>query len=235
MNFRSALAALCLSLAACSGMDVPPPQPMPLPNPLTGSCAGLDEGACNAAPSCVAIYGYGEEPQPVPVVGLVSGCMPFEPEQPVPFHHCEEMAPADPCAGLDEATCTSTAGCQALYVGGGIEVDPSADPVDAAFVGYAGCATAPVLDACAGLDEVTCTNTPGCEALYVGGGLVPGSEDGSTGTTAVVGFAGCASVSGGEEPPSPPTGICPAVACLIYCEHGEVVDANGCSTCECLP
>jgi hypothetical protein len=181
MNVRSAFAVLCLSFAACSGTELPRPEPMPLPNPLTGVCAGLDEGACNASPSCVAVYGVGEEPQPVPVVGVVSGCMPFEPEPPAPFHHCEEMPPVDTCAGLDEVTCNATAGCQAQYEGGGIALGPNADPAAVATVGY----------------------------------------------------VGCAAVAGGEVPPSPD--VCPAVACLIYCEHGEVLDANGCTTCECLP
>jgi hypothetical protein len=181
MTLRSALAAFCLSFAACSGMESPPPEPMPLPHPLTGACTGLDEGACNASPACVAVYGDGEEPQPIPVVGVVGGCMPFEPEQPMPFHHCEEMPPVDTCAGLDESTCTQAVGCQPQYVGGGMAYGPNADPVDGVTVGYAGCAQVP----------------------------------------------------GGEVPPSP--GACPAVACLLYCENGEVLDSNGCPTCECLP
>jgi hypothetical protein len=181
MHIRPALAALCLTLAACSGMEALP-EPMPLPNPLTSACTGLDEGACNTSPLCVAVYGDGEEPQPVPLVGLVGGCMPFESEQPLPFHHCEAMPRVDTCAGLDEVSCTNAPGCQPQYVGGGIAVEPSADPVSVVTVGFAGCA------------------------------VVQG---------------------GGEVPPS--TGVCPAVACLLYCENGEVLDANGCPTCECLP
>lgn len=180
MNLRSALAALFLPFAACSGMEVLP-EPLPLPNPLTSACALLDEGSCNASPLCVAVYGYGEEPQPVPVVGLVGGCMPFEPEQPMAFHHCEAMPHVDTCAALDEAACNATAGCQSQYAAEGVAYGPNTDPVDGV----------------------------------------------------VVGFAGCAEVPGGEVPPSP--GVCPAVACLLYCANGEVLDANGCPTCACLP
>jgi hypothetical protein len=186
MSVRSALTSLCLalSLAACGVEEAEPPAAQPFP--LTG-CAALDEASCNAAPRCVAVYGEEAAPQPVPVVAVAtSGCMPFEPVQPLPFHHCEELAPVDGCAGLDEATCSVTPGCAVVVAGDGAP-EGAVDVV--AYPSHGGCVRVP-------------------------GVPVPG-----------------------PLPVDPPVEgvVCPAVACLLYCEQGYATDAAGCPACACLP
>jgi len=186
MTVRSSLSSLCLalSLSAC-GQFVQEP-PVGRPEPLSG-CAALGESACNAAPGCVAIYGEEDAPQPVPRVAVAAGCMPFEPEQPLPYHHCEQVAPADPCAGLDEATCSATPGCAVVESMPGVSAELDGEVV----------AVAPARTGCVQVGVVP-------EPLPV-------------------------------DPPVWGGAVCPAMACLVYCEQGEVLDVNGCPTCECLP
>ncbi|MBM4380460.1 MAG: hypothetical protein FJ086_14390 [Deltaproteobacteria bacterium] len=233
MDVRSALSSLCLALclSACglSGQQ----RPISEPHPLTG-CSALDEASCNTAPSCVAIYGEEDAPQPVPVVAALSGCMPFEPVQPLPFHHCEDAAPADHCAGLGEAACSATPGCAYLEAMPAVKeggVGPDADAV-AVSPAYGGCVQ---VDACAGLDEAACGSTPGCAVVQVAVGMPAQQGD----VTSFPVYGGCAQapVAPGPNPVDPPVagGGCSEVMCMMYCERGFALDAEGCPTCACLP
>lgn len=227
MHFRAALSSFCLalSLSACGGTLHEPPVAQPYP--LTG-CSALAEEACNAAPGCVAIYGEEDAPQPVPRVATVSGCMPF---QPVPFHHCE-AAPTDGCGGLDEATCNASPGCAVVEAVTAARSGAGDDAV-AGPPSYGGCVPVPA-DPCAGLDEVACLATPGCGMAAVAYGVPAGVVE------APLPFA-CVQVPGAPGPSPLPVDppaegeVCPALACLLYCEGGYAVDAAGCPTCACLP
>lgn len=136
--------------------SVPPPPP-------PSRCDGLDEATCKSTPGCEPLYGgvcpacFG--PGCPPCTSGFLGCH----DAPVP----PPPPPPSKCAGLDEAVCTATPGCQPLYV----EACPACAPgatCPPCTKSFAGCVDVlpPPPDRCVGLDERACNMTSGCQGVY---------------------------------------------------------------------
>jgi hypothetical protein len=201
------------------------------------ACSELDEASCVARSDCEAQYVEWGCACPECVPG--GDCPPCDCDGQTgrEFAGCSDR---DPCAGLDEMTCVATEGCTPIYGGyvcevpcienpdGSVDCPPCGDPT----ISYQGCTSEPIVtDPCAGLGEQECLALPECEAVYGDAG----------------GRDGVAPPSDPTDPNSPiappPSGflycqerkVCPAVACDIYCEWGNVIGPDGCEICECNP
>jgi hypothetical protein len=142
--------------------------------------------------------------------------------------------PLTDCHALTEEGCNAAPGCVAIY---GEEDAPQPVPMVATVSGcmafppapFHHCEEAPTLDPCAGLDDSSCAATPGCALAVDDTGVSQGSSG-----AAILYRPVSRCVPAPVDPPQVDGGrACPAVACLLYCEHGEVLDENGCPTCAC--
>ena len=151
--------------------------------------------------------------------------------------------PLTGCAALAEEACNAAPGCVAIY---GEEEAPQPVPWVATASGcmpfqpapFHHCEAAPT-DVCGGLDEATCNATPGC--AVVESVTAVRSEAGDDAVAGPPSDGGCVPVPGAPGPSPLPVDppvegeVCPALACLLYCEGGYALDAAGCPTCACLP
>lgn len=165
-------------------------------------------------------------------VFAVSGCVSSEPGN-------EQLSKnqgtgSTSCEQLDEQACIAQSGCEPEYIGQGC-VCPACVPGDSCppcecpppqdvFIGCI------EIDPCRDLDENACLADASCEPIY---GALPcpaiacaPDEPNCPTCDYSEEFLGCETR---EEPP-----ICPPV-CDIWCEYGNVIDDNGCPTCECNP
>jgi hypothetical protein len=192
------------------------------------------------------------------LIGITAGCSSGTEE--LSQEQAGQSSHAVRCENKNESACISNPHCEPVYVSSncicaavpcyidertGDEICPPCDcPDDEA--GFAGCRER---DPCESLTEDECVSNPDCSPFYGHvDGTVPdycqppnsggGSEPGDPNTDAAgantdpamrpcepgdVEFLGCYSAP-----------ACPPV-CAIWCEYGNVLDENGCATCECNP
>lgn len=145
--------------------------------------------------------------------------------------------PAPLCGDLGEDACVSRGDCTAIFDAGGpscacapCPADAECEPCDCPPPEPPGFVECVPNSPCEGLGEAACHADPFCEAEYLPTPCPPqpnctaeGCDD--IACIQVVAYAGCREAAV----------TCPAVACLLYCEHGMVQDEHGCDTCECLP
>ena len=221
---------------ACEFGNVVDPNGCPLCacNPPPDRCSGLDEVQCTQTPGCSPIYGGSGGGCACPLCAPGAECPPCECAEdriaPSEYQGCVET---DPCAGLPEAQCSSTPGCEPIYSGGPRKAEPdsgsgsgSDEAAPPAPDGYAGCVSVPVTGPCERLDERQCSVTPGCYAVYESSGCTapappcdsndPGCRGGTGGEVCVpeTRFAGC-------FPAVPPPTNCTSNA---DCRAGEVCE-----------
>lgn len=126
---------------SCMPCECPPPSRTFVGCQDRDPCEGLDQVACEANPACDYVWSAND-------VGGFRACDPADPS-------CG--APAPPPPG---GTCVAHHECPpvcAIFCEFGNVVDEN---------GCATCGCNPPPDRCAGLDEVQCTQTPGCSPLY---------------------------------------------------------------------
>lgn len=186
-------------------IDINTPSPSPTPSPT--ACTDKDEAQCTADASCTAVYV--ESGCACPLCEPGSLCPPCECAPPTrTFVGCQDR---DPCEGLDPVACEANPACDFLYSASDAAFRPCEPGVGDGCVppplgacvphqecpavceiacefgnvvdpnGCPTCACNPPPDRCSGLDELQCTQTPGCSPIYGGSGCacplcVPGAE-----------------------------------------------------------
>lgn len=199
------------------------------PIPRTETCESLPEAACQVRADCRTEYEPGACACPACAPDMET-CPPCACE-PSRFAGCTTMGP---CRGLDEAGCAATGRCSAVYEAVACSCAPCAEgeacppcPCGAPEPTFVECVDN---GPCGGLDESACASAPGCEPEYGAPpcpaiGCAPG-QDCDVACIQVVEYLGCH-----ERETEPECGP----VCALYCEHGNVLDDDGCPTCACNP
>jgi hypothetical protein len=127
------------------------------------TCEKLKEKGCNNHPNqCNAVYTYSCPACPPNVA-----CAPCSGQ----FERCESKPPPSKCAGLDEKTCSVTAGCYpnkavcAALCLPNPNGDAGCAPCPDAYLGCEPLPPPPPPNPCQGLSELTCPQTPGCQLV----------------------------------------------------------------------
>jgi hypothetical protein len=182
----------------CPPCDCPPPSSTFVGCEERSGCESLGEAACNADPTCESIYA-----------------------QPACLSAPEDAAP---CAEPGCGRCTEPAtfaGCQDRVVCPAVLCAPCEFGVAVDQNGCATCECLPPPNECAGLDEATCIQIPGCDPVY---GSEPGTgTGGGSGGGAAPPACDCAGAPdcGCEDRimPPPPPAYSGCVPTAVRCEE----------------